>query len=402
MKPLWRFSHAQPPFLTPWIERASILGLILFYAAATAWILTHHTPIDYPVYAMAAWGLQRGEPIYRWGETDYARAAAALGFNRYTSPYRYPPSTALLVLPWLGFPDRGIGAWVILQATCALLCAELLARFYGNPRPATRILIRLSVGGFTPFFTSLYAGQVNPLVALLIVLAIRAIGQGQEGRGGFLLGISLALKPLALGVAGLVLWEGRWKALVGLLAGLGLAIGIGVLAFGPPAMGFLHLPRLETGIAYPPAQNLPSLIARWGTRHPYGFSIADAPAAAQWIGIALSASLILLTLAGLGRPGRPHPRFEIRSAWILAATFLANPGTWYHHGVVLGVGLAQLVHGAFHRSRRWQTALGISAGAIALWGLTWHAFVGWTPLLDLATLGALGMWILLATEKRDG
>ncbi len=383
------------------VELLSVLLLILFYAAVTVWILTHHRPIDYPVYAMAAWGFRRGEAVYRWGEGDYARAAAALGFSHYTSPYRYPPLAALLALPLLGLPDRGIGMWIVLQAACALLTAETLTRSFGSSTPAIRIVIRLGVGFFTPFLTSLYAGQINPLVTWLAALAIWLIAHGREGRGGFLLGLGLMLKPLAMGIAVLLLWEGRWKAMAGLLLGAALALGISVLTFGPPALGFLGVSLPGTGSAYPPAQNLPSLAIRWGTHHPYGFALADVPEVARGTGLALAGLLIFLTLIGLGRPGAPRGLFKIRAAWVLTATFLANPGTWYHHGTVLSVGLAGLLHRACQRSRWWQAILAASVSAIALWGVAWHAFIGWTPLLDLATLGALGMWILLARERED-
>ncbi|MCS7252055.1 MAG: DUF2029 domain-containing protein, partial [Thermoflexus sp.] len=241
------------------IEPIGTLLLILLYMGATAWIMTCHTPIDYPVYAIAAWGFHRGEAVYEWNKNDYDRAATMLGFSHYTLPYRYPPFTALLTLPLLGLPDRGMGVWIALQAACAWWTAETLARSFGDSKPMTRLLVRLTVGFFTPFLTSLYAGQVNPLVTLLAALAIRRIGQGREGRGGFLLGLSLMLKPLALGIVGLLLWEGRWKALAGLLLGITLALGMSVLAFGAPAMGFLHASLPITGSAYPPAQNLPSL-----------------------------------------------------------------------------------------------------------------------------------------------
>ncbi|GBD10044.1 hypothetical protein HRbin22_02307 [Candidatus Thermoflexus japonica] len=381
------------------MEIFSRIILVLFYAAAGAWVLLRHSPVDYPPYAMAAWGFQRGENVYRWGETDYARAAATLGFEHYAPPYRYPPLTALLVLPLLTLPDRGMGLWIFLQALCALLTAEALARLFGEPgRPWQRTLIRMSVGLFPPFLVSLYAGQVNPLVVLLATLTLQTIRRGQEGRGGFLLGLSLMLKPLAVGVAGLLLWEGRWRALRGMALGIAIALGMSALAFGPPALEFLRAPMASAGGAYPPAQNLPSMAIRWLTRHPYGSALIDAPIAAQWMGGALAGAIVLLTLAGLGRPGTPREPLEDRAAWATAAAFLANPGTWYHHGVMLSLALGVLLRRAGRRPPLWNAALAISVGAVALWGLAWHAFVGWTFMLDLGTLGALGLWILLARE----
>ncbi len=378
-------------------EPLSLLMLVLFYAAAAAWILARRSPIDYPVYAMAAWGLQRGEAVFRWEAADYHRAATALGFPRYTMPYRYPPLTALLVSPLLGLPDRGMGIWTALQALSAILTAGVLAQWIGAPLgPRGRAVLLLSVGLFPPFLVSLYAGQVNPLATLLIVLSLWAIARGGAGWGGFLLGVSLMLKPLGIGAAALLIWEGRWRALGGLLLGSALALGASALAFGPPALEFLLVSLPATGSAYPPAQNLPSLALRWLTHHPYGLALADDPAAARWAGAALSGTLILLTLAWLGRPGAPRGSFAGRAAWMLCAAFLANPGTWYHHGTVLAPALAVLLRQAPQRPWRWRAALAASAGAVAVWGLAWHAFVGWTPLLDLGTLGTLGLWILLA------
>ncbi len=127
-------------------EHLSLLLLVLVYTAATAWILARRSPIDYPVYAMAAWGLRRGEAVFRWETADYHRAAAALGFPRYTMPYRYPPLTALLVSPLLGLPDRGMGMWTALQALSAILTAGILTRWIGAPLgPRGRVVLLLSV-----------------------------------------------------------------------------------------------------------------------------------------------------------------------------------------------------------------------------------------------------------------
>jgi transposase-like protein len=238
------------------LEALSRILVVCVYLLAAAAVILLRTPIDYPVYVMAAYGFSRGEDVYSWTEADYARAAEALGFSRYAPPYRYPPLAALLVLPGLSFPDRGMGIWVAAQALSALLTAEALARMARDP--ARRILIRLGVGLLPPFFVSLYAGQVNPLVTLGMILAVRWIDRGREGWGGLLLGLSLMLKPLALGPAALCLYEGRRKALAGMALGVALSLAAGLLAFGPPALGFLRL-SLPTVVA-------PLSSARWYNR----------------------------------------------------------------------------------------------------------------------------------------
>jgi hypothetical protein len=379
------------------LEALSRILVVCVYLLAAAAVILLRTPIDYPVYVMAAYGFSRGEDVYSWTEADYARAAEALGFSRYAPPYRYPPLAALLVLPGLSFPDRGMGIWVAAQALSALLTAEALARMARDP--ARRILIRLGVGLLPPFFVSLYAGQINPLVTLGMILAVRWIGRGREGWGGLLLGLSLMLKPLALGPAALCLYEGRRKALAGMVLGIALSLAAGLLAFGPPALGFLRLSLPTSGGVYPPAQNLPGLAARWLTRHPYGFSLADDAGIARGVGWGLAGMLLLLTGIALGRPGKAHPDFVRRAGLAAIAFLLANPGTWYHHGMIMSMPLAAWLAQPGRSPTEWGV-LGASVGAIAIWGVAWHAFVGWTPLLDLATLGSLGLWALLAWEIR--
>jgi hypothetical protein len=42
----------------------------------------------------------------------------------------------------------------------------------------------------------------------------------------------------------------------------------------------------------------------------------------------------------------------------------------------------------------------LSYGLIQVWGVAWHALAGFTPLLDLATFGMLGIWALMVFEIR--
>jgi hypothetical protein len=109
--------------------------------------------------------------------------------------------------------------------------------------------------------------------------------------------------------------------------------------------------------------------------------------------------LLLLTGIALGRPGKAHPDFVRRAVLAAIAFLLANPGTWYHHGTIMSMPLAAWLAQPGRSPTEWGV-LGASVGAIAIWGVAWHAFVGWTPLLDLATLGSLGLWALLAWEIR--
>ncbi|MER3400120.1 MAG: hypothetical protein C4313_03130 [Thermoflexus sp.] len=377
------------------LELLSRAILLAAYAAAAGVMAAGPSPVDYPVYLMTADGFRRGENVYRWTAEDYTRAAARLGFSRYTLPYRYPPLTALLVQPLVDLPDRGRRAWVLLQALGAWATAEVLA---GSARtPQGRAGIRLAVGLFPPFFVSLYAGQVNPLATALLAGAFWALRRGREGVGGSLLGISMMVKPIGVGLAAYLLWRGRWRALGATLGEAGLALGLSLLAFGPAALGFMGLPARTGAIAYPPAQSLPGLAARWLTHHPYGFSIADRPDLAQGVGMGLALGLVLVTLIRSGRPGTGPWSDRVAGGWLMAA-LLANPGTWYHHFTIAAIPLA--VRARCGPTGRWGLLAAYSG--MALWSGLWRLRVGFTPLLDLATLGGLLLWVQLMGERVPG
>lgn len=353
--------------------------------------------VDYPVYVMAAYGFLRGENVYAWGEEDYARAAADLGFTRYAPPYRYPPLTALLAVPLVGLPAAGLWVWSALQGAAWLLTSWVLGRL--APPGRSRRLAWLAVGLLVPFFVSLYAGQVNPLATLPAAAAVVRLGAGRA-LGGGLLGLSVSFKPLAVGLAGLLLWEGRWAAAGGAAAVAIAAAGVCAGLLGPAALGLGWANSALAVNPYPPAQSLPGLAARWLTAHRYGFSLADAPAAARWVGLGLSAALGAATLAACWPPGPGDGRFTVRAGLVCVAVLLANPATWYHHATMLSIPLAVLLGRSEGRPAGWWAALVVSYGLVQFWGVGWHALVGLTPLLDLATFGMLGIWALLMLEIR--
>jgi hypothetical protein len=198
------------------------------------------------------------------------------------------------------------------------------------------------VGLLMPFFAGLYAGQVNPLATLPAAAAVVLVGAGRTVGGG-LLGLSLTLKPLALGLAALLLWEGRWRALFGAVITALVLLSLPAAVFGPRALNFVGAGLSAGTTSYPPAQSLPGLAARWLTAHPYGFSLADHPAAARWAGLCLSALVLAVTAAACWPPGRSGSSFQARAGLVCAAAMLANPGTWYHHATMLGIPLAVLL-----------------------------------------------------------
>jgi hypothetical protein len=379
------------------VDRLLWLALVLLHIGAVAFVGLRQTAVDYPVYVLAAYGFLQGDDVYSWGDEDYARAATTLGFDRYATPYRYPPLTALLAALLVPFPRQGLWAWAAVQSAAWLITTALLGRLV--PHGGQRRLVWVGIGLLVPFFVSLYAGQVNSLATLLAAASLVALVSGRVLLAGWWLGLSLALKPLAIGLAGLLIWEGWWRSMALALGAFGLALMFPAGVFGPAALHFWH-PGSFGPTTYPPAQNLTGLAFRWLTGHPYGFSLLDDPNAAWWAGAVTAAVVWAITLWACWPPGQGGRKLQLRAGLMVAATLATNPATWYHHATMLGIPLAALAGQVRKRPAWWWAALGLSYVLVTFWGIGWHRLVGFTPLLDLATLGMLGLWVLLVLETR--
>jgi len=69
---------------------------------------------------------------------------------------------------------------------------------------------------------------------------------------------------------------------------------------------------------------------------------------------------------------------------------------------MMSIPIAVLLAQSRKRPIKWWFLLALGYGMMELFGVAWHLFVGFTPLLDLATLGGLLIWGLLAWECVGG
>ncbi|MEA2671740.1 MAG: alpha,2-mannosyltransferase, partial [Chloroflexota bacterium] len=149
---------------------------------------------------------------------DGGRAANAgtspyAGFNGGTitmSGFDYPPLDAWLFRPLALLPHQiAQMAWLWVGLACTVGGSVLVARAL-LPRswPGTRLGISAALL-FAPATYNLWHGQANPLILLLLALAMRSWVRGEQGRCGTLLGIAAAVKlaPLVLVV---MLLRRRW------------------------------------------------------------------------------------------------------------------------------------------------------------------------------------------------
>jgi hypothetical protein len=170
---------------------------------------------DFPIYWQAARDLLAGRSPYD----------ATTGLHGYV----YLPWFAWALVP-LALMPLGAAAWCWYVANLAFtwLAGRALLdslRDAGVPlRGATLALATLPLVAL--FQDNLILGQANLLLLLLVALAVRGVV------GGFPLGYAAALKMPAAVLALPLIVRGRARTLLGVALGLGIAIGVPLLAPG--------------------------------------------------------------------------------------------------------------------------------------------------------------------------
>ncbi len=169
-------------------------------------------PGDFQVYHTAASRFLSGETVY--------------GISFYTGSglYKYSPATLIFFLPYALLPYKvaAVLHTLLLSAAywwCFTLLAGILRRGL-VPGPPKRDTLLLSLGFvciLLPMSRELYLGNINMILLLLLMLALRDILDGKAWRGGFLLAIAILTKPyLAIFLIPLALRR-LWKPMLSTL-----------------------------------------------------------------------------------------------------------------------------------------------------------------------------------------
>jgi hypothetical protein len=359
--------------------------------------------------------------------------------------YAYPPAMAMLAVPLADLPPRlGMFGWYlvnVLATSVAFLSAWRLAggpALVRLPRPWQAVLwgSLLLSGRF--FVAPLAHQQFDMVIAALLLAGCCRIWRGHDLSGAALIGASAAMKCTPLLFFPYLLWRGKLRAAVLLVA---VAVGLNLLPdlLWPQAAGDLYLAdwvRTFLGVVAHEApgtwhadmlqnQSLAALFGRiaefgwpWSAPDPTAL-VAPAPAAALRLAVYATGLLLLGVTAWIfGSPGRPAAtvprqtgqpvpfdclRTGTEAAALLCLMILLSPMSSKSHYVVMILPALLIVRAVVEgRSRglRWlllplvvcgpltaKGLIGKSLGDLTLvWGLpTWYA------LISLA-----GLWLLLA------
>lgn len=388
---------------------------IVFYGAWTVFVVATDRPIDYYVYAIAAYGLVHGKNIYAMTPNDYGLIAKKLGipdvpeFGK-TLVYKYPPLTAIIVSPLTLLPARvGATIWVFSGGLAALIAALLLGAD-ADSAWKKRLILFGSIG-FTPILSTMGLGQVNNFVLLLTAAALYVWRKDKQSIGGIFLGFGLWLKALAIGLVPLALLRERWRILAATLSVSLVIVLVGFTAFGSETTQMQLNPYFSILLGssdvskvshWPGNQNIAGMFARYMTPNDYGPTLANAPYAAlfaYWVSVLVFSLGSLLLMRPLGERMQ---RFNIEAALLIVTTLLISPFTEINHLAMSFVAFAVLINVWVDWKRPDLEMIAVIAAyfMINLNVFLWRQGLYGIIPLDLGTWAEITLWTVLAIRLR--
>jgi hypothetical protein len=187
-----------------------ILGLLIFFSLFI--LRVKDEMVDFEVNYMAGERIKLGETLYRAEDGHYQ--------------FKYSPFSSLLYLPLSYLPldvAKGIWYFIILLSSGLLLYVSLsLLTSQGEKAWIFPVLTFFILARY--FLRELQLGQINALIAFLLILMIWLLDRGEkfsssweEKSAGLVWGLSVALKPYSLIFLPYFLIKKKWQT-----SGIGL------------------------------------------------------------------------------------------------------------------------------------------------------------------------------------
>src|SRR5262249_15335776 len=146
--------------------------------------------------------------------------------------YPNPPVMAVLLEPLARLPE-GVGAhtWFGLQLVMAGLSLWLVRRLVESEAEpfsvwAWALVVLCSL---KPIIDDLTHGNVNLFIFFLVIVALTAYRRGRDAAAGVLLGLAIACKLTPALFVPYLAWKRSWRALCGVLSGVGLFLYPGLV-----------------------------------------------------------------------------------------------------------------------------------------------------------------------------
>ena len=287
---------------------------------------------DFKTFYSAGYAIRHPEiPLYD---------LVALDENPFGEVFKLPPSAALYLAPLslLGLQDARL-AWRILLVAAFVAGFSLLLRELRVPALSWPWLAGLAAWVvFGPVQIAVGEGQWDPLLLLLLVVAVVGARRSRQVMSGLALAVAASIKPYPLLVAGVFVARGWWRALAACLVGLVGLVGLGALAAGADeTVAFVTRVLPASGVATPYADNqaLGGILARLAVDD---FTPLPLQGTAWVDGAVKLVTLGVMALAiwlVARRPADTPDERAMQLALFVPLSILLLPAAWTHYATIL-------------------------------------------------------------------
>ena len=299
---------------TPTILRRAVAALLLIALLSGLYItkVAHRMP-DFEVYRRAAIRVRSADPLYRADDGHYQ--------------FKYLPAFAIAAVP-LGMLPESVAKALWYAASLGLLAGmvRLSLLMLSERRKTDGWLVGATFVVLAKFYAhEVELGQVNILLAFLIVASARLMLTGREAAAGLLIAAAIVVKPYALLFVPYVLARRRIASIASVAAGVGLALVLPAIVYGFEGNRDLLIGwwKTVTETTLPNLMNdsnvsAASVFARWLGPGP----TASALAAGTGAVLLLVAALVFTYRKGIARPE------GLEIGLLLIMTVLLSPQGW--------------------------------------------------------------------------
>jgi arabinofuranan 3-O-arabinosyltransferase len=342
------------PRLAIVIGAAAVLLALLFAAK-----VSRKMP-DFEVYWTAAVRARAAEPLYRADDGHYQ--------------LKYLPAFAMIAIPVGLLPLQAAKAvWFTISILLLIALVALSLALLPEARKPAWLLVAITLVAMLKFFGhEVVLGQVNALLAVIVVLAVLAIRRGRETAAGLLVALAVVVKPYAIIFLPWLMARRRGRPLAAAAAGLAAVVAAPAVVYGVQGTIELHRAWWRT-VTESTAPNLTN-----------ADNVSIAAMYAKWIGpgspaTVLTIATIALLLAAaafvfLRRGGLKFPE-GLEGALLLTCVPLLSPQGWDY---VFLVSTPAIVFLANYEDRLPMLMRLLTVGAVATIGLSLYDVMGRT------------------------
>jgi alpha-1,2-mannosyltransferase len=311
------------------------------------------------------------------------------------SGFDYPPFAALLVRPLALLSDRWAPLiWLWLALACTVTGAIVVARTT-LPRtwPATELGV-LAALAFGPATYNYWHGQINPIIFLLLAVALWAYVSDRQLTTGVVLGVAAAIKIAPIIFLVLLLRRQWWRATWAMLATGVVTLGLSAITPGIGAgVRFVTqvLPYLDRATGWIYDQSLSGAVSRLADQSV--LHVQPTSLGVQTAGLVVA--VLVVGLAGwAARPGGRTPQERGAEFGLgVTAMLLAGGIAWYPHFTHLLIPLFAVLGLVAVRGWRAERRVALAAAlALVVFGVIAPLAIANLSMDQIAAISRTGWW----------